>query len=135
MRGPTASAPNRCPRSASAWEAQTSRGIGKSIVQSKGFIKKTADDMVQRALANQDNNRARVIGEMADRVVNAVDDMTPATDGCALLRLESFPEARPLAGARSLPTRPRRRRWIIGLPQCVWLRALRMVVPHVARTP
>jgi len=90
------------PEILAAWEAETSQGWGKQILESPDFKrslqteygitdptnapfmrvidawKKEADGLVGEAVRSGNNNRARVIGEMRDRVVAAVDKANPA---------------------------------------------------------
>ncbi len=85
-----------------AWERETSGGFGKKILNSSEFKdtlqteygiadatqapmmvvidtwKKVADDMVKSAVKGGNNNTARVIGNMRDKVLEVVDTANPA---------------------------------------------------------
>lgn len=60
---------------------QTEYGIGepsaKVLMPVIDAWKKQADDLVGRAVRNGENNKARVIGQMRDRVIAAVDEVNP----------------------------------------------------------
>lgn len=90
------------PEIAREWESVSSTGWGRSIVMSPNFrrtlqteygikdatdaplmvvidaFKKQADDLVSAALRNGNNNQARVIGDMRERLVSVLDEHNPA---------------------------------------------------------
>lgn len=92
----------RVPEVVRAWEQETAQGWGKQVLSSSDFRrtlqteygitdatnaplmkvidswKKGVDDLVSAAQRSGNNNRARVLGDMRDRVISVLDEHNPA---------------------------------------------------------